>query len=161
MPGTIVNGAMVGANEGAGGATGGAGGGLLGTTFRPPTSGLSSTRGSPSVTPGGTRSNGGATPLPPPPRIHSYLNSKQMHVDAIPTNELPDVRDLAIDAVLSLLWPHEPQVVFRSSCVAYVTEIIRRTLNAKVFETGLHSLQCFLPDDPIRLSVLLWRGNSG
>ena len=36
---------------------------------------------------------------PPPPRIHTYQQSKQLPFEAIPTNVVADARDFAVDAV--------------------------------------------------------------
>jgi hypothetical protein len=97
---------------------------------------------------------------PAPPRVHSYKSCKDLHVSIIPSNVNPDWRDVAVDSVLSLLKPYDAQLLYRSSARAFLGRAVRHSLNAKLFESGLHALQAFLPDDPIRLTVLLWRGNS-
>lgn len=99
----------------------------------------------------------------PPPvldKIHSYRTSKYLVLEFIPTNELSDICDKAVDDVLIQLKPQNRQILFRSSAKAFLGRGIRRSLNAKVFESGLHALHCFLPDDPIRLSIILWRENT-
>jgi hypothetical protein len=149
-----------------------------------------------------------ATPLP---RYHTYTSSKHVPEACIPTNEVADSRDQAVEAVLSLLWPREAQVSRlphgqdRAGCIAVsvstsiftsfsssfspcfhphlrlslralsrpgdlpvlrvhvAQQATQRSLNTKTFEAGLHAVHCFLPDDPVRLSVLLcqlWRGNA-
>ena len=117
--------------------------------------GPSSAEVSPAPTP--TRSQ---PALPPSPAVYSYVQSKQLPVAAVPSHETPDGRDAAVAAVLATLWPREAQAVYRASTVAFVTRVVRRALNAKTFEIGFHAVSCFLPDDPVRLTVLLWRGNS-
>lgn len=97
---------------------------------------------------------------PVPPRIHSYKTCKYLPIVTISESDIPSVCDAAVDAVLSLLMPYEGQITYRSSARAYLDRAVRFSLNAKMFESGLHALQTFLPDDPIRLTVLLWRGNS-
>ena len=96
---------------------------------------------------------------PVPPRIHSYKACKFLPISNIPDNEAPDVCDVAVDSVLALLIPYDAQVVYRSSARAFLGRAVRHSLNSKMFESGLHAVQTFLPDDPIRLTVLLWRGN--
>jgi hypothetical protein len=93
-------------------------------------------------------------------KMHSYQNSIKLPFSIIPNNETPDACDTAVEAVLALLQPHEAQIAYRDSARAFLGRTVRRSLNAKTFESGLHALRLFLPDDPIRLSVLLWRGNS-
>lgn len=97
---------------------------------------------------------------PAPPRVHSYKSCKDLHVSIIPSNVNPDWRDEAVDSILSLLKPYDAQFLYRSSARAFLGRAVRHSLNAKLFESGLHALHAFLPDDPIRLTVLLWRGNS-
>ena len=95
----------------------------------------------------------------PPPVIHTYTTCTLLPIDVIPTNEEEDARDMAIGSVITLLEPHQAQITYRNSVRAFLARIVRRTLGAKVYETGLHALNCFLPDDPIRLTVLLGRTN--
>lgn len=95
----------------------------------------------------------------PPPVIHTYLTCAVLPTDLIPVNEEDDLRDEAIGSVITLLEPHQAQVSYRNSVRAFLARVVRRTLSAKVYETGLHALDCFLPDDPIRLTVLLGRTN--
>lgn len=103
-----------------------------------------------------------AVPLarPEPPRVHSYKACRHLPESLIPENSAPDARDAAVGVVLSLLKPYDAQLLYRSSARAFLGRAVRNSLNAKLFESGLHALQTFLPDDPIRLTVLLWRGNS-
>ena len=95
----------------------------------------------------------------PPPVIHTYTTCTLLPIDIIPTNEEEDARDVAIGSVITLLEPHQAQITYRNSVRAFLARVVRRTLGAKVYETGLHALNCFLPDDPIRLTVLLGRTN--
>lgn len=95
----------------------------------------------------------------PPPVVHTYSTCTLLSSDLIPVNEEKDMRDEAIGSVISLLEPHQAQVSYRNSVRAFFARVVRRTLCAKVYETGLHALDCFLPDDPMRLTVLLGRTN--
>ena len=95
----------------------------------------------------------------PPPVVHTYKNCVELPFDIIPCNEEPESRDAVISGILSLIEPHESQRNYRASVRAFITRVVRRLYGAKVFEVGLHSLQYFLPTDPIRLSILLRRSN--
>eukprot|EP01035_Chromulina_nebulosa_P021112 gene21112-27356_t len=89
------------------------------------------------------------------------LDNDPLPIDMIPQNELTSQCDYIVDEIISIVRPHDPQIAYRSSAKAFLSKHIRRALGSKVFETGLHSIRCFLPDDPIRLSVILWKNNSG
>jgi hypothetical protein len=95
----------------------------------------------------------------PPPVVHSYHGSKLLPMNLIPSNEEPNAKDEVISSVLSVLEPQESQVSYRNSARAFLARVVRRSLGSKIFETGLHALNCFLPDDPIRLTILLGRTN--
>ena len=95
----------------------------------------------------------------PPPVVHTYKNCVELPFDMIPCNEEPEARDAVISGILSLIEPHESQRNYRASVRTYITRLVRRLYGAKVFEVGLHSLEYFLPTDPIRLSILLRRSN--
>jgi len=90
---------------------------------------------------------------------HDYRRSESLPGISIPINENSSARDEVIDSIMLLIQPHPHQIAFRQSARNYITKQARRVLSAKVYETGLHSVKCFLPDDPIRLSVILWRGH--
>lgn len=95
----------------------------------------------------------------PPPVVHTYHRSKLLPINLIPSNEVPEANDEVISSVLSVLEPQESQVSYRNSARAFLARVVRRSLGSKIYETGLHALNCFLPDDPIRLTVLLGRTN--
>jgi hypothetical protein len=98
--------------------------------------------------------------VPVPSKIHSYRNNRHLPISAMSERETPDGSDVAIAAIVNLLTPHDDQFAYRASAHAFLSRSVRNSLKAKLFETGLHALKTFLPDDPIRLTVLLWRGNS-
>ena len=98
--------------------------------------------------------------VPVPSKIHTYRNNRHLPISAMSERETPDGSDAAIAAIVNLLTPHDDQFAYRASAHAFLSRTVRNSLKAKLFETGLHALKSFLPDDPIRLTVLLWRGNS-
>ena len=86
--------------------------------------------------------------------------SRFLTVKSIPNNRLPDARDRVIESILAYFTPQELQITYRNSARAFLSQLVRQSLKAKIFEAGLPALHCFLPDDPFRLCILLWRGNS-
>jgi hypothetical protein len=89
------------------------------------------------------------------------LKSGSFPIHLIPTNDTPSTSDEALEDFITVIRPHEPQLLFRSSAKSFLSKQARRALGARVFEIGLHSLRCFLPDDSLRLSVILWKNHSG
>lgn len=104
-----------------------------------------------------TFDNSGSTLLP------SSLDTKrsQLPWNLVPSNDSMNPCDEVIEELLTIIRPHEPQLVYRSSANSFLAKQVRRALGARIFEIGLHSLRCFLPDDPMRFSVTLWKNHSG
>ena len=96
----------------------------------------------------------------PPPVTHTYLTCSIITIDLIPTNEEDEAKDVAVGSVINLLEPTQAQITYRHSVKAFLSRVVQRTLGAKVYETGLHALNWFVPDDPVRLTVLLGRTNN-
>lgn len=67
------------------------------------------------------------------------------------------VYDSAVDEMLQVLRPGENQLQYRASVVSFLKKQIRIALGCNAFEVGLHELHCFLPDDPVRLTVVKGR----
>jgi hypothetical protein len=67
---------------------------------------------------------------------------------------------IAVNSLIAMINPHDEQRSHRNSVRAVVARQIRRAVSAKVIEVGLHALDCFLPDDVLRLCPVLWRSNS-
>jgi len=66
--------------------------------------------------------------------------------------------DLLTDEVVTMVQPQDAQIQFRVSASRFVAKHTRKILGTQVYEIGMQGLRCFLPDDPIRLSVFLSRG---
>eukprot|EP00606_Chrysophyceae_sp_TOSAG23-5_P000200 GSChrysophyteH2.ASY1.ANO1.497.1 assembled CDS len=66
--------------------------------------------------------------------------------------------DRLADEIVTMVEPQESQIQYRVSATRFLSKYTRKILGAQVFEMGLQGLRCFLPDDPIRLSVFLNRG---
>lgn len=69
----------------------------------------------------------------------------------------PSQWDTLADEVVFMMQPQEPQIHYRRSASKYIARHTRKTLSAQTYEIGLQALRCFLPDDPIRMSVFLSR----
>ena len=65
--------------------------------------------------------------------------------------------NILAEEVVFMMQPQEHQILFRSSASSYIARHTRKTLGAQTYEIGLQALRCFLPDDPIRMSVFLSR----
>ena len=65
--------------------------------------------------------------------------------------------DRLADEIVTMVQPQESQILYRLSASRYVTKHTRKILGAQVYDIGMQGLRCFLPDDPIRLSVFLSR----
>eukprot|EP01031_Cornospumella_fuschlensis_P025739 gene25739-31085_t len=63
--------------------------------------------------------------------------------------------EFAVDAIVKLVQPHESQIVYRDSAVNFVKRQIKFALNALSFETAFVDLRCFLPGDPLCLTVIV------
>ena len=98
---------------------------------------------------------------PSPPIVHTYTTNSIFPLSTIPINEIPDIADLELDKILKLLEPTTAQFEFRYSVVAFLTRIVKQAMAVNSFECDLHALNSFsfLPDDSVRLSVLLRPSN--
>lgn len=94
-----------------------------------------------------------------PPVQFGYRTSQFFPPNIIPVNEKMTPCDNVVEDLVQMLQPHDEQFQHRGSIRGFIGRHVRRALGAKVFETGLHSLRCFLPDDGMKISVVLWRGH--
>eukprot|EP01041_Mallomonas_annulata_P000815 gene815-1591_t len=79
---------------------------------------------------------------------------------SIPTNiQTPSMDDIAVNDIIRMVEPCDLQVHFRSLVLSFASKVIRKSLNAKIFEMGSSSLSIFLPEDPICVSVILCRAH--
>ena len=67
--------------------------------------------------------------------------------------------DTLADEVVFMMQPQEVQINYRLSASRYIARRARKTLGALTYDIGLQALRCFLPDDPIRMSVILSRSD--
>lgn len=63
-----------------------------------------------------------------------------------------------IDGLIDAIQPHETQLLYRASVIAWIRRQIRKCINCTAIEMSFHELRCFLPDDPIKLSLILCKG---
>jgi hypothetical protein len=62
------------------------------------------------------------------------------------------------DTILSMILPTYEQLQYRFQVEKFVAKLVRKSLGAQIHQMGIHSLKCFLPEDPISLSIYLCRG---
>jgi hypothetical protein len=60
--------------------------------------------------------------------------------------------------ILAMILPTYEQLQYRFQVEKFMGKLVRKSLGAQIHQMGIHSLRCFLPDDPISLSIFLCRG---
>lgn len=85
------------------------------------------------------------------------LNADESRKYLLQSNTEPSIWDRLMDEIVLMVQPQEHQIRYRCSVTAFITHHARKTLNAHIYEGGLYALRCFLPDDPIFMSVFLGR----
>jgi hypothetical protein len=70
-------------------------------------------------------------------------------------NDAATVWDRLVDEVVLMIQPQEAQLAYRTSVTLFISKHSHTTLGSHIYGIGLHGLNCFLPDDPICLSVFL------
>jgi hypothetical protein len=66
--------------------------------------------------------------------------------------------DEEIDPLIVAISPYSSQLTYRMSAVTLLKKQIRAALGCVSYEIGLFPINCFLPVDPIRLSVIISQG---
>lgn len=75
---------------------------------------------------------------------------------SIPINGLaasPD--DIAVEDIVSILLPSELQIIHRRAVFNYISKVLKKTLHSKSISIGGLAINTFLPDDPIRVTVIM------
>ena len=75
--------------------------------------------------------------------------------DLVLTSEQVNTYNAECDQILQVCGPHEEQVQYRSSVIALLQKSIRKSLSSLALDISLQLINCFLPDDPIKFSVVL------
>ncbi len=86
--------------------------------------------------------------------------SQLLPLSAIPVNDEVNILDGVVEELIEMLKPHDAQITFRKSVRSFIAKQVRKTLSSRVVETGIHAINSFLPDDVLRLAVVIWRGHS-
>lgn len=81
----------------------------------------------------------------------------------LPLNLIPSSNDLGpleskVDEIIGLIMPTEEHNLHREYIARFISRQVRKTLGGQTYGIGVHALRCYLPDDPITLSVFLCRG---
>ena len=85
----------------------------------------------------------------------SLPNSPYLPVELLPLGDRGTALDSATDGVLKMIAPTEEQIQHRNSIVAMLRRQLRIALGATAFEIGLPVSRCLLPDDPIKMTVVI------
>lgn len=107
-------------------------------------------RGSLEPIPESDESGGSVNDVAPP-----LPNSPYLPAELLPLGEKGTALDIATDGVLKMIAPTEEQIQHRNSIVAMLRRQLRIALGATAFEIGLPVSRCLLPDDPIRMTVVI------
>lgn len=94
-----------------------------------------------------------------PQRRHSNRFSTLIRPDQVPRNADPSLWDVLVDEVLAMVQPQEAQVNYRRKVSSYIGKQCQKLISCKCFDIGLQGLRCFLPDDPIHLSIFATKGH--
>ena len=70
-----------------------------------------------------------------------------------------DSINAAAQKIIAMIQPHREQLAFRAGVVLLLAKQVRLSLGVTVIEEGPHAIMCFLPDHPISLAVVLWKGD--
>lgn len=109
------------------------------------------TRASIALTTVNTGNNAGAeSSLPSSIYLPSELLSTVLAVTSAPHPFEP-----IVDAALLKIAPVELQINHRQSVVLLLKRLIRIALGSTAFEYGVQTTKCLLPDDPIKITVML------
>eukprot|EP00601_Ochromonadales_sp_CCMP2298_P010722 CAMPEP_0173255476 /NCGR_PEP_ID=MMETSP1142-20121109/22556_1 /TAXON_ID=483371 /ORGANISM="non described non described, Strain CCMP2298" /LENGTH=620 /DNA_ID=CAMNT_0014189139 /DNA_START=112 /DNA_END=1971 /DNA_ORIENTATION=- len=65
-----------------------------------------------------------------------------------------------VDALVRALQPLTSAVAYRASMQSLLGRAMRSALNCESYESGLHALRCFLPDDALKISAVICRNHS-
>src|SRR5690606_6909175 len=81
----------------------------------------------------------------------------------IPLRLIPSGNDLGplelrVDELIGLIMPTQEHNLHREYIARFIARQVRKTLGGQTYGIGVHALRCYLPDDPITLSVFLCRG---
>lgn len=92
------------------------------------------------------------------------LSSTKASFDYLTTLWEPvnNLLDPLVEEVIAMVQPAEIQINYRSSVSSFICKHARVAYpGVHIYEIGLNGLRCFLPDDPIRLSIFSskWQDN--
>lgn len=87
--------------------------------------------------------------------LTTNVNDSMSGGDSDNFEELTISQEQEIDALLMSIQPHETQIQYRQSAISLLKRQIRLALGTVSFEIGLYQLRCFLPADPIKLTVIV------
>jgi hypothetical protein len=81
-------------------------------------------------------------------------------LSSIPISDERHEYDGITEEIIDLVIPHEEQVQYRRNAVTTLIQFIKRIVGLKSFDVSFNALKTFLPDDRIRISILLTKGLS-
>lgn len=80
--------------------------------------------------------------------------------DMLPSIESIQHFDKAMIAIIEPLMPHPANSQYRQSLFNFFKKQIRRYLNCNAFEVGLSRINCFLPEEVVKISIVVNKANN-
>lgn len=82
-------------------------------------------------------------------------SSIYLPAELLPLGTVAHPLEAVIDSTLQKVCPQEAQLLHRESIVLLMKKLVRLALGATAFSHGMQEIGCVLPDDPIRITVIL------
>ena len=92
-----------------------------------------------------------------PEVFSTYDKSLLLPISTIPCNVEPNEGDNAIEDLIHMLRPHDEQIKLRRSIQQNLMSFVKRHIGCRVFDSTVYAIKCFLPDDGIKLSLVMSR----
>lgn len=92
-----------------------------------------------------------------PEVFSTYDKSLLLPISTIPCNIEPNEVDNDIDDLIHMLRPHDEQIKLRRNIQQSLMSIVKRYIGCRMFDSTVYAIKCFLPDDGIKLSLVMSR----
>ena len=87
--------------------------------------------------------------------INQRTSAAFYNVDLYNVEALAAAQSDFVDRVVTEIGPQDAHLKYQHAAARYIKKLLRKALQCNIFETGLHGIRCFLPTDPLSLSVVL------
>lgn len=91
-----------------------------------------------------------------PKSLQNYLEKTTQFVSDL--IQWKPAYDEDCSSILNTIQPYDSQLAFRTAVFAVLKQQVRNALSTLSYEIGYYPLQAFLPDDPIKLTLVICQG---